>query len=363
MPICGSGSGVAKVSTAQYTLVVGSYRPRVVGESYTGGRSACSVRSPTSNDSPSITHRQRSSGKSKQFVWRSTIAQLHTSVAFGTRGHHLVEVAAVVDVVVGEEDPPHVLRLDERERVLQPLLAVRRRAGVDDHRLRAADDHRVQVHEQRLTERRLHLVDHERVGGRPRSAARRCVGASGANIVTVNPPGSYGRAPRRRSRRGARARGAGSCGAARRARRRAIGGSPRAAPAACATTSTALPGFLPTGSAEVLVVEVAHEALPRGFRRRDRGWALRVGSLGGLHLPTEILEVGAEVVEIPLEHLRDQLRGHGAFTPHDGALAPVVTLEVARGRRLAVGLGPGPGRRSSSRFSSGIGPPGTRAVT
>ena len=79
MPIVGSGSGVANVSTAQYTPVVGSNSPRVVGESNTGGRSACSVRSPTSSDSPSMTHRQRSSGKSKQFVWRSTIAQLHTS--------------------------------------------------------------------------------------------------------------------------------------------------------------------------------------------------------------------------------------------------------------------------------------------
>src|SRR5829696_6750863 len=33
--------------------------------------------------SPSMTHRQRSSGKSKQFVWRSIMAQLHTSCAFG----------------------------------------------------------------------------------------------------------------------------------------------------------------------------------------------------------------------------------------------------------------------------------------
>ena len=32
-PMPGSGSGVANVSTAQYTFVVGSYRPRVVGES------------------------------------------------------------------------------------------------------------------------------------------------------------------------------------------------------------------------------------------------------------------------------------------------------------------------------------------
>src|SRR4051794_34388165 len=79
----GSGSGVANASTAQYTPVLGSYSPRVAGESNTGGRNACRVRSPASNDSPSATQRHRSSGKSKQVVCRSTIAQLQTSVAFG----------------------------------------------------------------------------------------------------------------------------------------------------------------------------------------------------------------------------------------------------------------------------------------
>ena len=79
------------------------------------------------------------------------------------RGHRLVEVAGVVDVVVREEDPAHVFGLHEREHVFEPLLAVRGRAGVDDHRLLAQDHHRVDVHEQRLPERRLHLVDHERV--------------------------------------------------------------------------------------------------------------------------------------------------------------------------------------------------------
>src|SRR5687767_11652142 len=82
MPIDLSGSGVANVSTAQYTLVLGSYSPRVVGESNTGGRIATNDRSPTSNDSPSVTQRHRRRGKSKQFVWRSTMAQLHTTVAF-----------------------------------------------------------------------------------------------------------------------------------------------------------------------------------------------------------------------------------------------------------------------------------------
>src|SRR5215471_8880251 len=41
--VLGSGSGVANVSTDQYTPVVGSNKPRVVGESNTGGRLATSV--------------------------------------------------------------------------------------------------------------------------------------------------------------------------------------------------------------------------------------------------------------------------------------------------------------------------------
>ena len=84
------------------------------------------------------------------------------------RGQCLVEVAGVVDIVVRQEDPPDILRLDEREHVLQPLFAVRGSAGVDDHRLLAEDDHRVDVDEQRLAERRLHLMDHERVVRDPR---------------------------------------------------------------------------------------------------------------------------------------------------------------------------------------------------
>ena len=125
-----------------------------------------------SSDSPSMTQRHRSSGNSKQFVCRSIIAQLHTSCAFGHARHRLVEVAGVVDVVVRQEDPPHVLGLDEREHVLQPLLAVGEGAGVDDHRLRAEDHHRVQVDEQRLAERGLHLSGSPRCRRRPASAGR-----------------------------------------------------------------------------------------------------------------------------------------------------------------------------------------------
>ena len=107
------------------------------------------------------------------------IAQLHTSVAFGHAVHHLVEVAGVVDVVVREEHPLHVGGLDETEHVLEPLLAVRDRAGVDDHGLLALDHHRVQVDEQRLAECLLHGVDEPGVG-RDLLGLGAAVGAKGA---------------------------------------------------------------------------------------------------------------------------------------------------------------------------------------
>ena len=54
-----------------------------------------------------------------------------------------LEVAEVVVVVVREEDPADVLRLDEREHVLQPAVATEEHAGVDDHRFGAPDDQAV----------------------------------------------------------------------------------------------------------------------------------------------------------------------------------------------------------------------------
>ena len=45
----------------------------------------------------------------------------------------------MVVVVVREEDPANVLGLDDREDVLQPLVAAEEHARVDDHGLRAAD--------------------------------------------------------------------------------------------------------------------------------------------------------------------------------------------------------------------------------
>jgi hypothetical protein len=53
-------------------------------------------------------------------------------------------VTDVVVVVVAEEDPAHVLRLHDREHVVEPV-AVADGAGVDDNRLAAGDDQRVDV--------------------------------------------------------------------------------------------------------------------------------------------------------------------------------------------------------------------------
>ena len=70
----------------------------------------------------------------------------------------------MVDVVVRHIDPLDVDRVDQAEHVLEPLLPVRRRAGVDDHRLLTPDDERVEVHEQRLPARGLDLLDQEGLG-------------------------------------------------------------------------------------------------------------------------------------------------------------------------------------------------------
>src|SRR5205085_4936020 len=89
-----------------------------------------------------------------------------------------VEIAGVVDIVVRQEHPADVLRLDEGEHVTHPLLPVGRSAGVDDDRLLAEDHHRVDVDEQRLAEGFLDLLDHERVGCdlHRRHVDRRCDG-------------------------------------------------------------------------------------------------------------------------------------------------------------------------------------------
>src|SRR5690606_36393949 len=79
----GTGIGLANPSADQYTPVVGSNSPRVVGASYTGGRTVMSVRSPTSSRSSSPTQRWRSGGTPSAAPIRSRINQLTTTIAFG----------------------------------------------------------------------------------------------------------------------------------------------------------------------------------------------------------------------------------------------------------------------------------------
>ena len=93
--------------------------------------------------SPGLTQRMRSSGSSIARLIRSTVNQLVTSVAFGHSVEHGGQVADVVVVVVGQEDPADVGRVDDREGGLDPLGAGQLVAGVDDHRLGAGDHHRV----------------------------------------------------------------------------------------------------------------------------------------------------------------------------------------------------------------------------
>ena len=52
----------------------------------------------------------------------------------------------MVDVVVAEEDPADILRVDEREDVLEVAVAECGHPGVDQDRFGAPDHHRVQVH-------------------------------------------------------------------------------------------------------------------------------------------------------------------------------------------------------------------------
>ena len=76
---------------------------------------------------------------------------------------HVEQRTGVVAVVVREEDPAHVFGLDHREHLLEPLLAMHRCAGVDDHRFAAADDHRVHRQQQAVGPGRQ-VRDQEDVG-------------------------------------------------------------------------------------------------------------------------------------------------------------------------------------------------------
>jgi hypothetical protein len=79
----GVGRFVAKVSTDHATFVFVSNRARVVGLSYSGGRFATRVRSPTSMLSPSFTKRHRLIGVSHSSAMRPIENQVVSNVAFG----------------------------------------------------------------------------------------------------------------------------------------------------------------------------------------------------------------------------------------------------------------------------------------
>ncbi len=64
-----------------------------------------------------------------------------------TEVEHGVEVPDVVVVVVRDEDPSDVDRIDDRERLVQPRVAHERATGVDDDGLFTADDERVRSEE------------------------------------------------------------------------------------------------------------------------------------------------------------------------------------------------------------------------
>ena len=147
------------------------------------------VRSPMSNDSSCMIQRHRSSGKLKQLVCRSTMAQLHTSLALGQRSITSSRLPLWSTSSCDRNTQCTSSGSTRREHVLEPLLAVRRRAGVDDHRLLAEDHHRVEVDEQRLAQGLLHLVDHVGVLGhaRRRDVDGRCDGCEDAHASTGAP--------------------------------------------------------------------------------------------------------------------------------------------------------------------------------
>src|SRR3989337_902703 len=79
--------------------------------------------------------------------------------------HYRREVASMVNVIVGEEYPADIARIDNREHLFEPLLAVCRRARIDDGRLLTLDHERVQVDIERPDNRLLHLLDKPGVVG------------------------------------------------------------------------------------------------------------------------------------------------------------------------------------------------------
>jgi hypothetical protein len=74
---------------------------------------------------------------------------LVTIVAPGTRLDGGADVAGVAPIVVREEDPPDVLRVDEPEDLLDPVVAEAGGARVHDHRLGSLDHQRADVQRER----------------------------------------------------------------------------------------------------------------------------------------------------------------------------------------------------------------------
>src|SRR3990170_4713041 len=79
--------------------------------------------------------------------------------------HYRREVASMVNVIVGEEYPADIARIDDREHIFEPLLAVCRRARIDNDRLLTLDHERVHIDIERPDNRLLHLLDKPGVVG------------------------------------------------------------------------------------------------------------------------------------------------------------------------------------------------------
>ena len=133
-------------------------RTPVVGSRAASGRPRRTTHRPS-------THRHRSSGKSKQFVWRSTMAQLHTRVAFG----HADSASSRLPVwsTSSCERKIHRTSSGSTSEKTSSSHCVRF-AGVPVSTITgsdAEDHHGVQVDVQRLAQRSLHLMDHPGVIG------------------------------------------------------------------------------------------------------------------------------------------------------------------------------------------------------
>ena len=129
------------------------------------GATPRSVRSPMSSDL--AVHHPLTAVKREVEAVRVPLHHRPVAHQPGVRAglHRLVEVAGVVDVVVGQEDPAHVLGLDQRNTSSSHCSRLAMVPVSTIIGSRAQDHHRVQVDEQRLAERLLNGVDDPGVGG------------------------------------------------------------------------------------------------------------------------------------------------------------------------------------------------------